>query len=153
MTELPQVDFYILNNNRPPEMLTCQLAHKANEQGLKVQILARDEAMARAIDERLWTFNDISFIPHALVDSSDSDSVPVLISWTQPAPSHSDVLMNLRRECPADPERFSRIIEIVETDEESRQYGRERFRNYRNRGYDPGTHTIDQAHDRFRARR
>ena len=134
-------------------MLACQLVHKANEQGLNIQIHARDEAMARAIDERLWTFSDISFVPHALVGSPDSDSVPVLISWTQPAPSHSDVLMNLRRECPAGPEHFSRIIEIVETDEESRQYGRERFRNYRNRGYDPDTHTIGQTHDRFRPRR
>ncbi len=140
---MPQVDFYILQNDRHPEHLVCQLTLKALQQGLKVQIRTADEAMAQAIDHRLWTFSDTSFVPHALYRDAEPPDAPVLITWQEATAAHSDVLMNLGREIPEHSERFARIIEIVASAEDTRQAARGRYREYRDRGYTLETHEIN----------
>ena len=139
---MPQVDFYILEQHRYPDQLVCQLVDKACQQGLKVQIHTCNEAAARAIDDRLWTFSDISFIPHALYQREVPAESQVLISWQNHPPSHTDVLMNLTTNIPDAVENFARIIEIVAADDESRQYARQRYREYRDLGCDLETHNI-----------
>ena len=55
---------------------------------------------------------------------------------------HEDVLINLCEETPAFFSRFHRLIEIVTTDETDRKRARERFRFYRDRGYEIVTHDL-----------
>ena len=40
--------------------------------------------------------------------------------------------------------RFERVVEIVNQDETQRQLARERFKYYRDRGYDLHTHNLNQ---------
>ena len=65
-----------------------------------------------------------------------------MISWQNHPPSHTDVLMNLTTNIPDAVENFARIIEIVAADDESRQYARQRYRDYRELGCDLETHNI-----------
>ena len=139
---MPQVDFYILEQKRHPDHLVCQLANKACQQGLMVQIHTSDQESAQSLDDRLWTFNDISFIPHALYRKGDSNESQVLITWLEQPESHTDVLMNLSGRIPDKAENFARIIEVVASDDKSRKFARQRYRDYRDRGYDLETHNI-----------
>jgi len=139
---MPQVDFYILDPHRHPVQLVCQLVDKAYQQGLKVQIHTCDQIIAQAIDDRLWTFSDISFIPHAMYQRGVPAETQVLISWQDHPQSHTGVLMNLTTNMPDAVENFARIIEIVAADDESRQYARQRYRDYRDLGCDLETHNI-----------
>lgn len=139
---MPQVDFYILEQHRYPDQLVWQLVDKAYQQGLKIQIHTCDQTSAQAIDDRLWTFSDISFIPHALYQQEVPTDSQVLISWQDHPQTHTDVLMNLATDIPDAVENFARIIEIVAADDESRQYARQRYRNYRDLGCDLKTHNI-----------
>ena len=54
------------------------------------------------------------------------------------------MLLNLRDELPAFFSRFQRLIEIVSIDEEDRRLARERFKYYRDRGYDIRSHDLSK---------
>jgi DNA polymerase-3 subunit chi len=55
------------------------------------------------------------------------------------------VLVNLRAEWPPFFGRFERLIEIVSTDEDDRSRARERYKFYRDRGYQIRTHDLGEA--------
>ena len=59
-------------------------------------------------------------------------------------PEHGpwDVLINLTDEVPEFFSQFHRLAELVAADEASRNAGRERFRYYRDRGYELHTHNV-----------
>ena len=140
---MPRVDFYILDTHRNPEHLVCQLTQKACQQGLNITIRTADQATAQAMDDRLWTFGDISFIPHAVYHTHSPDPAPVQITWQDLPPTHRDLLVNLTGAIPDGVENFARIVEIVAADEGSRGGARQRYRDYRERGYELETHNID----------
>ena len=76
----------------------------------------------------LWTFRDISFVPHQLYKGSEN--TPVLIAFENPPPV-KDVLVNLTKEVPAFFNHFSRIIEIVSNSADAVANSREKYRIYR----------------------
>lgn len=103
--------------------------------------------MAEQLDNLLWTYHDISFIPHELLIDHETQQSPVMIGWKNLFPQTNEVLLNLASEIPTDVERFARIIEIVSGDGSSRQQARNKYREYRNRGYELHDHNIDSDHD------
>jgi len=141
---MSRVDFYILPDADPDrQKFACALAQKAWKAGNRVCLLADDRDQAARLDDLLWTFRDISFVPHALADSADVGSVPVLISWdTTPT---ADVLVNIGNRLPSTTDKFDRIAEIVGGDDGQRQAARERYREYRQQGHELHNHTIEQT--------
>jgi DNA polymerase-3 subunit chi len=134
-----QVDFYVLaeGDTAARDNFGCRLTEKAWSQGLRVFLLTADAAAAQALDERLWTFRQGSFIPHALHDRADGE--PVLIG-ERPPPQPMDLLINLGRELPTDWQQWSRLAEIVIQSPEVLAATRERFRTYRKAGVEPTVH-------------
>lgn len=141
---MTRVDFYLVGEDRAGQkgLAICRLAHKAHELGHRVYILAEDLQQARELDRLLWTFTDLSFVPHALNSHGVDMDLPVLIGDSEPPASFDDVLITLAAEVPACFQRFKRVAEVVGPAEEERQRARERFRFYRARGYSPGTHNL-----------
>jgi len=58
---------------------------------------------------------------------------------------HEQLLINLNAQCPAVFSRFERVIEIVSTDDADRELARERYRFYRDRGYEIRNHDMSKA--------
>ena len=56
--------------------------------------------------------------------------------------AETDLLINLADEIPMFFSRFQRVVEVVSEDKQSRESGRNRFRFYRDRGYDLRTHQL-----------
>jgi DNA polymerase-3 subunit chi len=140
---MTRVDFYILESaDAAKDMATCRLAHKAFQQGHRIYIRAPDAAAAQRLDALLWTFNQGSFIPHALHPQESGDEFPVLIGTDMPPAAFDDILIQLAPEPPAEFERFQRILEVVGPDDEDKQHGRNRFRFYREKGCTPATHAL-----------
>ncbi len=131
---MTQVNFYALSSGEDEARLrfACRLTEKASAMGHKVFILTENQQQAKLIDELLWQFNPASFVPHALVDEEPA-SEAVLIGIEAPA-TQSDVLINLGSgPCPGH-QQFSRINEIMTTDEESLVRGRDCYRFYQAQG-------------------
>jgi DNA polymerase-3 subunit chi len=84
----------------------------------------------------------IGFVPHCAPDDPLAADTPVIVDCRGEPLAHEEVLVNLRPEWPPFFSRFQRLIEIVGTDGEDRAQARERFRFYRNRGYEIHTHDL-----------
>ena len=140
---MTRADFYILGDNTDRARFACTLAYKAWKQGHHLHILASGHDEAVALDDLLWTFQDISFLPHALADDAGAGAVPVTVGWPGQPVAGGDVLINLTAEIPESATAYRRIAEIVSADEDLRRQARQRFKQYRELGFDMHTHTLD----------
>jgi DNA polymerase III subunit chi len=148
MTE--RVDFYVLKSAaaRQRWAFACRLTEKAYLKDLKIVIVSDTLADAQALDELLWTFNDRSFIPHKLcLDEQSVDPATAVHLTVEAALPTADLLVNLAQRLPAQFQRFARIAEVIDADEERRRLGRERFKAYRDLKLPLETHQIDETAD------
>jgi DNA polymerase-3 subunit chi len=142
-----QVDFYILAQDSDDARLrlACRIVDKAREQDHHVFIHSASEQEAKQLDELLWTFAQGSFIPHRIVreEIATAPAEPVLIGLNQqPAAGRWDVLINLTAEVPEFFSRYERVAEVVDGNATRREQSRERYRFYRDRGYQLNTHQV-----------
>lgn len=141
---MPRIDFYILPDDSPKgrPLLACRLAEKAYGLGHRVYIHTISPEQAQALDDLLWTFRPGSFVPHALYPVIDNEIPPVLIGWEENLEVAAEILINLTHQVPTIFERFQRVAELVDQDEQTLSKSRERFRFYRERGYTPQSHKL-----------
>lgn len=119
------------------------LIAKACAQRKPLIVYAPDPNVAGALDRVLWSANPTGFVPHVRADSELARETPVVIaSDLQELPQDGAVagdyerLMNLSGEVPPGFSRFTSVIEVVSEDVEVRQPARERFKFYKDRGYE-----------------
>lgn len=145
MTE--RVDFYVLKSSAAPQRLAfaCRLTEKAYLRDLRIVIVNDTLADAQALDELLWTFNDRCFIPHQVcLDRNSVDpETKVHLTLDPGVIPAADLLVNLGGRLPAQWDKYPRIAEIVDADEERRRLGRERFKSYRESKVTMDTHQLD----------
>src|SRR3990172_5435690 len=142
---MTRVDFYSLPEHGDSGKTACMLTEKARQRGHTIRIRAASRADALQLDEMLWTFRDISFIPHRLADESEDSAAHVTIEWEGAQTDAGDVLINLTAVIPEESGRFNRIIELVPADAAERQAARERFRFYREQGLELHHHEMGQG--------
>lgn len=133
---MTKVEFH---HNAPDKFAAAaRLIGAAVANGARVLVFAPQRDVAQRIDQVLWTYTALSFVPHVAADSPLAQETPVVIAGTLEHPaaaSHNQVLVNLHGELPPSFARFERLIEIVGTDDADRLPARSRFRFYRDRGY------------------
>lgn len=141
---MTRVDFYVLGEADAggAEALACRLTEKIYKLGHRIYVHAGSEEQAQRIDALLWTFRAGSFVPHARRGEADADEVPVLIGSDAEPDPHNQVLVNLAPEVPNFFSRFERVAEVVTADPAHRTQAREKFRFYRDRGYELQTHNL-----------
>ena len=137
---MTRVDFH----SKVPNKLqyACRLVRKARAAEMKVVVFLQDSAELAAFDETLWTFSEQDFLPHVKAGDELAAQTPVILTDNadQTLPHHQ-VLINLSDQTPAHFARFERLFEIVSTDEDDLSAGRERYKQYQQRGY-PLTHFV-----------
>jgi len=74
-----QVDFYHLAAH-PLERVLPRIAERVLETGGRLLIVARDDALAAALDQSLWTYTPESFLPHRRTGGEGAADEPILIS-------------------------------------------------------------------------
>lgn len=95
------------------------------------------------LDEQLWSFDTTSFIPHNLISedkdlSPDKLSAPVTLVTRMP-PGFDGVVLNLASsalDISTDQALPARVLEIITPDESSKQQGRDKYRIYRDLGFE-----------------
>jgi DNA polymerase-3 subunit chi len=132
-----QVGFH----SRVPDKLgyACRLIRKAYRSGSRVIVTASPATLA-TFDRMLWTFDPTEFLPHCLqsarVDGNARyAATPVWLVPTGNEPPHHDVLVNLGDRVAPGFESFKRVIELISTDPDDVQAGRQRWKHYTERGY------------------
>lgn len=125
--------------------LACKLVVKAQRQALHTYIHTDNAATALSLDELIWTFDDLSFIPHSLAPPQtdcDNDPVNVWIGHDYEPMEQCDFLINLSNETPAFFSRFTRMAEVLDQEDAILNAGRQRYQFYRERGYNLEYHQL-----------
>jgi DNA polymerase-3 subunit chi len=137
------IDFYFNAADRLE--VACRLAGKAVAQKKRMLIYAPGADLAQRIDQMLWTWQALSFVPHCLASDAIAAETPVLIAKDAESAPDCEVLVNLSAQCPEFFARCPRLLEIVSRDDEDRKAGRARYAWYRDRGYAIRNHDLAAA--------
>jgi len=139
-----RIDFYVLPETGTGARLNfaCRLTEKAYKLDNKTHAHVSGAAQARQLDELMWTFRQGSFIPHEIAGPTPRADTPVTIGHDGTAALTGDLLINLADVIPPFFDRFARVAEIVDSNDECRQQGRERYRFYLENGFEPETHKL-----------
>jgi len=143
---MTQVDFYVLTsaNASNIEQFVCLLTEKAFKQGHKIHIHTVDEQQSTRVDNLLWTFKELSFLPHVKMGDEQQSETPIHISHEQDKAFLADVLINLKSEVPVFYQQFERVAEIVSADPVQRQTARQRYRHYQQQGDTVTSHEVNR---------
>ncbi|TNF33910.1 MAG: DNA polymerase III subunit chi [Gammaproteobacteria bacterium] len=140
---MSRVDFYILPDQQTASLnlFTCRLVEKAWQQGNRILIHTASAEHSQQLDDLLWTFNDGSFIPHAISGDDSEAQQPIVISHQSSDGDGFQLLINLSDQI-ATQTRIPRIAEIVNQEPQRKLSGREHFKTYREQGFELHHHEI-----------
>jgi len=141
---MTRIDFYILTDTSgvTRELYACRIAEKASQMGRKVFMHSESAEQSQRVDDMLWNFRAGSFVPHSLHGNGSTSGVT--IGHDMEPIDNTDVLINLAQTAPVFFSRFERVAEIVDQAPQNKDSARERFRFYRDRGYELQHHNIQQ---------
>lgn len=102
----------------------------------QIVVFAPDAALADRIDRQLWLQPAGSFVPHCRAGSPLAAETPIIISNSLAALDAHRQLLNLSDKVPPEFSRFDEVVEIVSQAGPDKLPARERFKFYRERGYE-----------------
>ncbi len=134
---MPRADFYLIAKPRfreDPLRLVCELAKKAFDANLWTLVLARDDEQAEALDEMLWDMGDDAYLPHQIAGDEEDELTPILIATPAIDAPMRALVINMRDG--AVEGNFERVLEVVPADDSAREPLRERWKQYKTRGFE-----------------
>jgi DNA polymerase-3 subunit chi len=140
---MPRADFYLIDKPRfreDPLLLVCELAKRAFASTQPALILTRSLDQAEELDEKLWAFDENAFVPHQIAGDDDDEVTAVLIVPPDVRVADRPLVINLRDDCA--PGLFERVLEVVPADEAMRTGSRERWKTYRQAGFEVSKHDM-----------
>lgn len=140
---MTRIDFYLLPTGAGgPVPAVCRLCEKASSAGQRVYVRALEAGLAGEIDGALWSFRQGGFIAHERFGGQaiEDPQPPVLIGAVEPPDSHRAILLNLGEDVPGWFSSFERVLEVVPEDPQARARSRERYKFYKDRGYELKTY-------------
>jgi DNA polymerase III subunit chi len=83
---MTEVRFYHLERRRLEDALPS-LLEQALAEGVRVVVEAPSSEIIEALDERLWTYSDDSFLPHGLARDGEPEGQPILLTTDADCPN------------------------------------------------------------------
>ena len=112
------------------------LVRKVLEKGHLITLFTEDESAAKAYSNVLRGNDKTSFLPNVLASDLQMRETPVVIDWQAKQLYQDDILVNLTQRQLTVFSRFRQFVELVGVDEEDKALARQRFKFYRDRGYE-----------------
>lgn len=117
----------------------CALVAQWYRDGRRVWIHCDNDLLAARLDQMLWVFEPLAFIPHVREGHPLSAVTPVRIGRDPAAAPPEALLLNMAQDVPAGFEAREHIVEIVSQDDADREAARARYMRYRQSGFDMQT--------------
>jgi DNA polymerase III subunit chi len=89
-----EVRFHHLERRRIDQALS-RLLEQALEEGRRVLVRASSDEMVAALNERLWTYDDASFLPHGAAGDGDPMTQPIFLTSDLENPNAATMLVRL----------------------------------------------------------
>lgn len=137
---MTRIDFH---SNVPDKIgYACRLVRKARTANCRVVLFTNNRSQLTALDEALWTFSELDFLPHVMAGDPLATETPIVLTDDDAIElPHHQILINLSDTSPTHFASFERMFEIISADDADKSAGRERYRFYQQRGY-PLTHFV-----------
>jgi DNA polymerase-3 subunit chi len=131
---MTQIDFH---SNVPDKIAyACRLVRKARAADCRIVLLTKNRSHLVTLDEALWTFSELDFLPHVTAGNPIAAQTPIVLADNDTVElPHYQILINLSDNTPNHFARFERMLEIISADDADKSAGRERYRFYKQRGY------------------
>jgi DNA polymerase-3 subunit chi len=133
---MTRIDFH---SNIPDKIdYACRLARKAYLARNRVVLMTQDASQCALLDQALWTFSAVDFLPHVITADALAPQTPiVLAAGESEALPHFDILINLSQRVPLEFSRFARLFELISQDVADAAAGRKRYLHYKQENYQP----------------
>ncbi len=131
---MTRVQFY--SNVTDKQAAIAVLARRALARRNMMTIMAESEQSAQGYSEGLWQQGETSFLPNVLASHALAKTTPIVIDWQENQLCQDDILINLSHNQLTVFSRFKHFIELVGTDEQDKVLARQRYKFYRDRGYE-----------------
>lgn len=143
---MPKATFY--THVAQPAVFACRLAARAIRDDGRVLVWSDSADTISRLDRDLWQQDAESFIPHEIwqTDETMPSETPVLLATGNTLPTlDADItVLNLSPDFWSDaPQPPERVLEIVGNSLEDLAEARERFRAYRQSGFDIEHHKME----------
>jgi DNA polymerase-3 subunit chi len=134
---MTEILFYHLHR-RPLESALPQLLEKSLERGWRVIVQAASEERIEALDARLWTYDDDSFLPHGTAREAEPAAQPILLTTSDHNPNRASVRFLIDGAAmPADAESYERIVLMFDgEDKEAVAAARTHWGDCKAKGFD-----------------
>jgi DNA polymerase-3 subunit chi len=114
---MTEVLFYHLQNV-PLENVLPPLLEKSLERGWRVVVQSTSQERTDALDARLWTYADDSFLPHATWRAGDAQDQPIILSIEEGNPNRANVRFLIDNAgLPADSDSYVRLVLVFNGDD------------------------------------
>ena len=135
---MTQVKFVKLERQEKLQLL-CNLAEECFQTEKRILLMVHDDNQAVSLNRFLWTWKKGSFLPHAFDNGSvECFNEPIVISIRETNPNGASILIMGKPCSPEFIEQFELVIDFAEIyDPRLVEQSRERFRLYRDRGFNP----------------
>ena len=139
---MPMATFYIVSDSSPQaeqagfEQYVVFLTQHFAQQGAKVYLQCQDKQHAEHLAERFWQVDAHQFIAHNLVGEGPKYGTHIEIGHQGVKPSfHRQLAINLADNQTTFAHNFAEVIDFVPCEENAKQRARERYKLYRQAGY------------------
>ncbi len=135
---MTRVEFIKLKRPERAQLL-CELAEEFYLAGKRVLVMVQDDNQGVTLDRFMWTWKKGAFVPHVYDNGSvDCHDEPVVIVAEPENPNGAEVLI-MGCVCRIEFVRqFRHVIDFADSyDDERLEESRERFRRYREHGFNP----------------
>jgi DNA polymerase-3 subunit chi len=112
------------------------LCEKAVAKGRQLTVITKNDVRNVVLQKQLWQQSATSFLPSSVPDAAMSQFSPIVLDTTGENLLQDDVLINMQAETPPFFSRFRYLVELVGHEESDKAAARERFKFYRDRGYE-----------------
>ncbi len=131
---ISQVSFYHLTSV-PLERALPRLLEKVYASGAKALLFFDDENTLKTIDDALWTYSQMDFLPHGTHHESYPEKQPIYLTMGNENPNNSDIVIKIGNTEHPLSASFKKIIDIFDgNDPQSVQNARERYKKYKDSG-------------------
>ncbi|MGF1754714.1 DNA polymerase III subunit chi [Vibrio makurazakiensis] len=134
--------FYIVNQDSPQskqdgfDQYVLFLTRHFAQQGAKVFLNCNDKAHAESIAEYFWQVDPKDFVAHNLVGEGPKYSTSIEIGYEGVKPNwNRQLVINLADNHTTFANAFTQVIDFVPCEEKAKQLARERYKIYRQAGY------------------
>ena len=132
---MTEVRFYHLERRRIDQALPG-LLERALDEGRRVLVRASSDEMVAALNERLWTYDDASFLPHGAAGEGDRMTQPIFLTSELDNPNAATMLVRLSgAEARATDEAFDLVVLMFDgRDEAALAQARDEWRRLKDEG-------------------